>query len=85
MCSLTVTIRDNAATSIERSENASSATAILTWGRGGKRTIPSSSPSALRWSHLNWPQQSLMNDGEARLPIRTSTHTGKPSPSIDGG
>lgn len=73
-------IRDNAATSIESSMIERNS--YFDMGAGGMYYTEQF------WigtsvSHLNRPQQSLMSDGDARLPIRTSTHTGYRMP-IDG-
>lgn len=39
--------------------------------------------AGISFAHLNRPQQSLLQDGDARIPVRTSVHMGHRSP-LDG-
>ena len=73
-------IRDNAPTSVE--PGMIERTSYLDIGAGGMY-YTEQFWLGTSLSHLNRPQQSLMTDGDARLPVRTSMHTGYRFP-IDG-
>jgi type IX secretion system PorP/SprF family membrane protein len=73
-------IRDNAASSIETSMI--ERTSYFDMGAGGMY-YTEQFWIGTSLSHLNRPQQTLVNDGDVHLPIRTSVHTGYRMP-IDG-